>query len=315
MKKPIIICIVALFMLPVIVKAESYDYTNDDAKIQFTIDESIWEPTDLLEDREYIELKWVDDSCGTFMYGATDVYYELSSEEREEYSRNEYNYTLITESDAEVFAEEMGNYDDYGIRNYKMKFVQIEGSNYYQGISANYHMYMTLNNGYLVQFQYYGSTSKACLNKVIDIVKTTESTIKVNNSVSDAGWFGNLLVSLILTIACYMAYPFIRVKLMKKKYTEETCKKMAIWNSVIVGAIFMVLTIESGGVWSAIPAYIYYSINKTLWISKEKKETKAEEPIHTKETSSKQNITICECGCKVLEQFDKCPKCGKRMEK
>lgn len=314
MKKLIVFYLVTLFMIPTIVNAEVYDYTNDDANIQFTIDESIWEPTDLTEEREYIELKWTDDSCGVLMYGVTDVYYELSSDERDEYSRDEYNYTLITNADAKVFAEDMGNYNDYGIKNYNMKFVYIEGSNYYDmGISADYHMYMTLNNGHLVQFQYYGNASKSCLNKVIDVVKTTESTVYVADSSNEGSWFTRIMVSLILTIFCYMIYPFIRVVLMKKQYNEESCKKMAIWNSVIVGGIFMILTIDSGGVWNAAPAFIYYSINKTLWISKKKNNNAEIDKSNEKQTVANQDIIICECGCKVLKKYDRCPKCNKKM--
>ena len=35
--------------------------------------------------------------------------------------------------------------------------------------------------------------------------------------------------------------------------------------------------------------------------------------INEKHTTTNQDITICDCGCKVLKKYDRCPKCNKKM--
>ncbi len=81
----------------------------------------------------------------------------------------------------------------------------------------------------------------------------------------------NVLISIAITAAAYMIYPWIMVVICKKRYTKEEAKKMALWNSIIVGGIFLVVTTALYGVnvWNAMPAFLYYYINSSVWVSKE----------------------------------------------
>lgn len=79
--------------------------------------------------------------------------------------------------------------------------------------------------------------------------------------------FENLASTLFLTAFCYMLVPLIF--LMKDGRTEaKRAKRIALWNSVIVGAIFFLLSTASNLQWNAAPAFLYYGIN--YWILREK---------------------------------------------
>ncbi len=81
--------------------------------------------------------------------------------------------------------------------------------------------------------------------------------------------FGTLITSLLLTAFFYMAFPVIRLLLNHGQFERKTAKKIALWNSIIVGAIFCVLTpVLGGGAWNAAPAILYYWINKALLTKK-----------------------------------------------
>ena len=114
-----------------------------------------------------------------------------------------------------------------------------------------------------------------------------------------------LLVGLLLTAICYMIYPFIRVCIMKKQYDKKQAKKMALWNSIIVGMIFCIaLAITNyNATWNAGPAVLYYLINQSIWVSKKKKN-------ENQNNKEKKNTFICgECGATCYEGDKYCKKC------
>ena len=91
----------------------------------------------------------------------------------------------------------------------------------------------------------------------------------------EINWFG-LVIGILITCLSYMLIPVI-LKLKNGSYDESKAKKIALWNSIIVGGIYMILTIELMGTssaWNAGPAFLYYGINFSLLKSrnKEKKE-------------------------------------------
>lgn len=75
--------------------------------------------------------------------------------------------------------------------------------------------------------------------------------------------FISLLFSLILTVISYMAFPLIRLWMNHGKFEKKRAKKIALWNSIVVGAFFCILTVsgDSGSTWNAAPAFLYYWIN------------------------------------------------------
>ena len=90
--------------------------------------------------------------------------------------------------------------------------------------------------------------------------------------------FANLLVSLLLTAVVYMAFPLIRLAINHGKFEKKRAKKIALWNSIVVGAFFCIVTIgtsDGGTTWNAAPAVMYYFINRALLTDKYAPESKA----------------------------------------
>ncbi len=98
-----------------------------------------------------------------------------------------------------------------------------------------------------------------------------------------------LLFGIIITFISYEAFPFISVFLMRKEYNEEQAKKMAKWNSIIVGLIYLIITVDQDQnvTWSPAPAILYYFINSSIWVKKEKNTT---EKINEAEEETEKNV-------------------------
>lgn len=307
-----------MLLFPFICYGESINY--EDAKIKFDINDSVWTETVLINDNTYIDRKWKND-CGAIMTGSFDLYTEFSNENDNEIPREYFNYKnlLNTKDAAQTFLKEIGSaysFDGWDYRNYNMKFVEFYGSAQKSGIDVNYDIYFTINNGYVFMIQYMNANSintGSCDNPISDIVASAKSTIPVEK-LNDYNIIG-LLVGLALTVICYCGYPFIRIKLMKKKYNEKEAKKMILWNSIIVGFISLILTVsmKENVVWGGGPMVFYYYVNKSIWLKKKKSKSK-----HKKDNEDANEISEKEtekfkcnnCGALVKESDTKCPKCG-----
>jgi hypothetical protein len=85
-----------------------------------------------------------------------------------------------------------------------------------------------------------------------------------------------LLLGLFLTALTYMAFPFIYMMINigknEGRFEKKRAKKIALWNSIIVGAIFFVLNVisENNSTWSPLPAMLYYWINCAILTDKTK---------------------------------------------
>jgi len=301
--KKIIFFFILLTIIPICVYAKEYEVET--SKLKYSINETIWTEKSLSTEREYIDKKWENSDCGVLMYGSTDFWGELSNEEKTGLSREAFSSTILDNSFLltykQVFTEMGFNITSSRLVDLGTKMMRYEGTAIYNGMTFDYLAFVTLNNGYLIQWQYIGETDTICTSRVSTAVNSLESTISNNSNFSSLDFgYENIIFSLILTIVAYMIYPFIRTKFMNVEYNDNTCKKMALWNSIIVGSVFLILTValQENATWSAGPAFLYYWINRTLWIKKDKSI----------------NYTICEnCGCKVLNKFKNCPKCGKEI--
>ena len=125
----------------------------------------------------------------------------------------------------------------------------------------------------------------------------------------------NLLLSLILTVIAYLAFPIIRLVINHGKFTKKQAKKIALWNSIIVGAFFCIVTIatsDSGTTWNAAPAVLYYFINCAILTDKnaEKEENhtfKTEGDTsqeHTYSVSNSYNGLFSDTGVRVEQNTD-----------
>lgn len=296
--------IVFMFLaLPMTVFAQAYnDY---DAKVMYEVDSSIWESKSLSAERDFIQKKWENNDCGVLMYGSSDVWSELSDEDKAGYTRKDFNSSMLDNSFLNTYEQvftDMG-YNIYSskIVDYGLQIMRYDGNGVYNGMNFDYLGFVTINNGYMIQWQYFGETDTLCTSRVTNVINSLESTYSYNNNNESLDFnFMGIIVGIIITCISYMGYPFIRVKLMGVKYDSDACKKMAKWNSIIVGGIYLVLTaaLQENVTWSAAPAFLYYWINSSVWVNKQLKD-----------------FIICDnCGCKVLKKFNKCPKCRKEVK-
>lgn len=84
-------------------------------------------------------------------------------------------------------------------------------------------------------------------------------------------FFIYLFLGVILTAIVYMAFPLIRLLINGKRFPKKRANKIALLNSIIVGAIFFIATAalsESATTWNAAPAFMYYWINKAILTDK-----------------------------------------------
>lgn len=83
-----------------------------------------------------------------------------------------------------------------------------------------------------------------------------------------------LVLSLFLTAVIYMAFPFIYMMINIEKndgrFEKKKARKIALWNSIIVGFLFSILAALAGVRWRATPAIIYYWINCAILTDKSK---------------------------------------------
>lgn len=72
-----------------------------------------------------------------------------------------------------------------------------------------------------------------------------------------------ILLALIRTAFTYMVFPLIRLLINQGRFEKKKARKIALWNSIIIGAFYFVLTAlsESDRTWSIVPAMLYYGIN------------------------------------------------------
>ncbi len=72
-----------------------------------------------------------------------------------------------------------------------------------------------------------------------------------------------IVLLLILTAFFYMLVPVICLVTNQGRFDKRRAKKIALWNSIVVGAVFLVITamIAPEQTWSALPAVFYYGIN------------------------------------------------------
>jgi hypothetical protein len=76
--------------------------------------------------------------------------------------------------------------------------------------------------------------------------------------------------SILLTAVAYMAFPVIKLATNGGKFEKKQAHKIALWNSIVCGLIFCVAASASDMTWNALPAVLYYWINKAILTDKGK---------------------------------------------
>ena len=83
--------------------------------------------------------------------------------------------------------------------------------------------------------------------------------------------WGLLFLNFILTIVFYMAFPLVSLLVNSGRFEKKRARRIALWNSIIVGAICCVITITNSPentTWSGGPAFLYYFINSAILTDK-----------------------------------------------
>lgn len=81
----------------------------------------------------------------------------------------------------------------------------------------------------------------------------------------------DIVLSLLLTAIAYMAFPLIKLLTHGGRFSKSRAHKIALWNSIVLGAAFCIATIavsEDGTIWNGAPAVLYYWINRSILTDK-----------------------------------------------
>lgn len=107
--------------------------------------------------------------------------------------------------------------------------------------------------------------------------------------------FLNVLINIIITAIAYLLIPFILFFNSKKEYDNKWKRKILIFNSIFIAIIFIIIrTIlnDKRPIRTFAPALLYYYINETIWLRKEKKEKLQYNKKSTKKHDKKNLIII-----------------------
>lgn len=336
MRKFIILIIMVISIFPLVIYAEEYNYYEPKSNIQVTIDESIWEEASernkseiLTKNDNNIINYFESDECGILMISELDLkdaYPELdsSSFNSDLFKGPEKKESLNT---IKKTLKKKG-YKVYNIKTLdKEDPIIIHSHGTISSAEQEYisDIFFVVNNGYLYSVEYQGLDKYKCNNNIkaigesisyYDETKNQQDTSNSNNTYSSN--FNGLyfIIDLIITIFGFMIYPFIRIVIMKKIYTEKTAKRMILWNSIIVGIIFFFIVYYTTGPNAAsfVPAYVWYLINESVWVPKFIKQ-KENNTKQKSENNDKNKTIICDnCGAIVKENDKACPKCGLEFE-
>lgn len=115
------------------------------------------------------------------------------------------------------------------------------------------------------------------------------------------------IVAVILTTVVYMFFPIIKIITNHGNLFErKRAKKIALWNSIVVGAIFCIVTSVFIGPWSAAPAFFYYWINSAILTERSDKTVDDGE---ADKNPTQQPYRCASCGRMGPYDGD-CPDCG-----
>ena len=139
----------------------------------------------------------------------------------------------------------------------------------------------------------------------------------------EINWFG-LIIGFLITCVSYMLVPVI-LRIKNGCYEEDKAKKIALWNSITIGGIYMILTSAlTSEDWNIAPAVLYYWVNLSL-LKYENKEKNIDNNVQNKEVEIKAsektltkniNDSLCtSCGKRIDCNDSFCKHCGKKVKK
>lgn len=338
----IVIAFFSFFLLnndAVAAKSEKKELIENNSKIRYSIDESFWERIysndDLTEFEQLItdssaKHKWKS-SCGYLVYIENDMY-----DADDNLERYELDDSIVTEEGKQTFKDEYTQnshllFPSVDVVKYKMNFYKVSGTivipQEYDYDNNAIIQYVTMNNGYQIIFNYYYNGSEGCEKKVNEII----SNINETNKSSDFDWLA-LILRVIITAISYLFIPLLILIITKDNISQKNRKIISIANSVIIGGIWLLFTVDSGYKWTPLPAFFYYFINSAL-ILRYKGESNQSAIIkcpncgsvcyegdnycrhcRTKLNNSKEEYKCQNCGATINPYDKECPNCGEAVE-
>lgn len=104
----------------------------------------------------------------------------------------------------------------------------------------------------------------------------------------------SIILSLVLTAVAYMVFPLIRLLINGGRFAKNRAHKIALWNSIVLGAFFCITTIavsEDGTIWNGAPAVLYYWINRAILTDKDV-EDEVPSKSQIEKSKKRKNVTI-----------------------
>ena len=141
------------------------DYKNPETGIEFTVPAN-WHEAEFSKDRTFLKAKFASNDGGAMiLYGYGDLWEEMTVEERASigFSRFQLNMSSFTDADLEMMAEALGNVEGTFSKETinGTEYCRIESGALKSLVDLPMIIYMTVENGYIHQFQYQGYNTEA----------------------------------------------------------------------------------------------------------------------------------------------------------
>ena len=141
------------------------DYKNPETGVEFTVPAN-WHEAEFSKDRTFLKAKFASNDGGAMiLYGYGDLWEEMTIEERASigFSRFQLNMSSFTDADLEIMAEALGNVEGTFSKETinGTEYCRIESGALSSLIDLPIIIYMTVENGYIHQFQYQGYNTES----------------------------------------------------------------------------------------------------------------------------------------------------------
>jgi hypothetical protein len=238
-------------------------YKNDEAGVEFVVPAG-WRDKALMKERITIKVKFVNDKGNTILFGYTDLYNDLSQEDKVQIKRSDFNNSALSKEDVIIFLKsdntEITKIDTEIINNieyYKLNIStkkQVEGTDY----NFNSIIYFFINDGIGYHFQYGGDENDQYYNDFTSMMRTIKydiydsmadtlklaSGVPLNYSDKYANWYYilSLLLVLIYTIVVY-TLPIIiyRYGIAKHPFKKRKALMITIiWYSISLSIVILI---------------------------------------------------------------------------
>lgn len=266
MKKLLIFCIIILLCNCTIVNAMEKFYEDTEIGVQFAILDG-WSKESLTQEREHIKVKYGNNDGASIIFGWSDLWNVLTSQDKQGYTKKQFNNSAFSEEDVkDIFGNDGWSIivvEKTEIKNIEYFKIISEISKEVNGSPVNLKMfrYVMFHDGIMYEFSYGDTISHSeksyndfmtVLNSIqyekIDI-NTTVNAVKphfgIPTNYSENWLWLSVVLSLILTV-CIYSVPIIiyRYIIVKKAVEKLKAKRITIIYGIIAFFTMAFLTID-----------------------------------------------------------------------